>query len=62
MPTMERQGIDLPKGICRGLTDAQFDALDAASIVHEKPLTNRLGPDFKKILTKENVTARFKRM
>ena len=62
MTMMERQGIDLPKGICRGLTDAQFDALYAASIVHENPLTNRLGPDFKKILTKENVTARFKRM
>ena len=62
MAMMERQGIDLPKGICQGLTDAQYDALYGASIVHEKPLSNRLGPDFKKILTKENVIERFKRM
>lgn len=62
MLMMERQGIDLPKGICQGLTDAQYDALYGASIVHEKPLSNRLGPDFKKILTKENVIERFKSM
>lgn len=62
MTMMERQGIDLPKGICQGLTDAQYTALYEASIVHEKPLSNRLGPDFKKILTKENVIERFKRM
>ena len=62
MTMMERQGIDLPKGICLGLTDAQYDALYGASIVHEKPLSNRLGPDFKNILTKENVIGRFKRM
>ena len=62
MLMMERQNIDLPKGICQGLTDAQYDALYGASIVHEKPLSNRLGPDFKNILTKENVIERFKSM
>ena len=59
---MEKQGISLKPGICRGLTDEQYSALYEASIVHEKPLSNRLGPDFKKILTKENVIERFKRM
>ena len=62
MAMIERQGIDLPKGICQGLSDAQYTALYEASIVHEKPLINRLGPDFKKILTKENVIGRFKSM
>ena len=62
MAMIERQGIDLPKGICQGLSDAQYTALYEASIVHEKPLINRLGPDFKKILTKENVIGRFKNM
>lgn len=62
MTMMERQNIDLPKGICHGLSDAQYDALYAATIVHEKPLINRLGPDFKQIFTKENVIERFKRM
>ncbi|MBQ7609272.1 MAG: iron-containing alcohol dehydrogenase [Desulfovibrionaceae bacterium] len=62
MTMIERQHIDLPKGICNGLSDAQFDALYDASIVHEKPLSNRLGPQFKEIFTKENVIGRFKKM
>lgn len=62
MAMIDRQGIDLPKGICQGLNDDQYTALYQASIVHEKPLANRLGPDFKNILTKENVIERFKRM
>lgn len=62
MTMMERQHIDLPKGICANLTEEQFTALYEGSIVHEKPLSNRLGPDFKKIFTKENVIQRFKAM
>ncbi|MDR3361629.1 MAG: iron-containing alcohol dehydrogenase [Desulfovibrio sp.] len=62
MEMLSRQRIDLPKGICDNLTDAQYNDLYEASIVHEKPLTNKLGPDFKKILTRENVIERFKRM
>ena len=62
MTMLERQGIDLPKGLCQNLTDAQYDGLYEASIVHEKPLSNCLGPDFRNILTRENVIARFKRM
>lgn len=59
---MERQGVVLPKGLCADLDDAQYEALYAGSIVHEKPLSNHLGPDFKNILTRENVIARFRRM
>ena len=59
---MARQGIDLPKGICRNLTDEQYRQLYGASIVHEKPLSNSLGPDFKQILTLEKVTAIYKSM
>jgi len=59
---MARQGIDLPKGICRNLTDEQFQQLYGASIVHEKPLAKALGPDFKQILTLEKVTAIYKSM
>lgn len=59
---MARQKIDLPTGICRNLTDAQYNALYEASIVHEKPLINKLGPGYREILTRENVIERFKRM
>lgn len=62
MEMMAKQKIDLPKGICKNLTDAQYDALYEASIVHEKPLINKLGPKYREILTKEDVIARFKRM
>ena len=62
MMMIERQHIDLPKGICKGLTDSQYRDLYDASIVHEKPLSNRLGPNFKEIFTPENVIERFKKM
>jgi len=57
-----RNKIDLPKGICRNLTDEQYDALYQGSIVHEKPLTNALGPEFRQILTKERLVSMFKAM
>ena len=57
---IERQGVHLPTGICQGLTEEQYEGLYQGCIVHEKPLTNALGPDFKKILTKENLIERYK--
>ncbi len=62
MEMMERQHITLKKGICANLTDAQYTQLYEASIVHEKPLMNKLGEKYREILTKENVIERFKRM
>jgi 3-deoxy-alpha-D-manno-octulosonate 8-oxidase len=62
MRMLDRQKVNLPKGICSNLRAEEYDALYNGAIVHEKPLSNRLGPDFKKILTKENVIERFKRM
>ena len=59
---MAAQGVSLRKGICAGLSDEQYDQLYAASIIHEKPLTNALGPNFREILTKERVIELFKRM
>lgn len=59
---LAKQNVTLPKGLCANLTDEQYEALYASSIVHEKPLINALGPDFKSILTKEKVIALFKAM
>ena len=56
------QKIKIPKGICLNLNDIELNRLYEASIVHEKPLTNALGPDFKNILTKEKVIELFKSM
>jgi 3-deoxy-alpha-D-manno-octulosonate 8-oxidase len=62
MRMLDRQQVSLPKGICRDLSAEDYEALYAGAIVHDNSLSNRLGPDFKKILTKENVLERFKRM
>lgn len=62
MEMLKKQNIPLPKGICANLTDAQYDALYEASIVHEKPLINKLGEKYKDILTKEKVIELYKAM
>lgn len=59
---MKKQKITLKKGICANLTPEQYDQLYEASIVHEKPLMNKLGEDYRNILTKEKVTELFKSM
>ena len=59
---VEKQGVEIPEGICRDLTDEQYDQLYNSTIFHEKPLTNALGDNFKKVLTKEKVIEIFKKM
>lgn len=59
---LDRQGVTLPRGVTAGLTDAQYDRLYRASIIHEKPLCNALGDGFADILTPERVTDLFRRM
>jgi len=59
---VEKQKVEIPKGICRNLSDDQYDQLYASTVIHEKPLTNALGENFKDILTKERVIEIFKRM
>ena len=59
---VERQNITIPAGLCNGLDDNGFKALYDASIIHQKPLTNALGENYKSILTLEKVTELFKNM
>ena len=54
--------ISIPEGICANLTDSQYEQLYKATIIHEKPLTNALGNNFKSILSKEKVIEIFKKM
>ena len=44
------------------LNEEEFDKLYKATIIHEKPLTNALGEDFRNILTKNKVIEIFRRM
>ncbi|NVJ91192.1 MAG: iron-containing alcohol dehydrogenase [Methylocystaceae bacterium] len=59
---LEKQSIKLPTGLCANLTDKQHQNLYDATIVHEKPLMNALGDDFKKTLTPSTVRRIFERM
>jgi len=59
---LEKQRVTLPGGVCANLSDDEFVRLVAATVVHEKPLTNALGPDFRKVLTEDRVIDIFRRM
>jgi len=59
---VNKQRIEIPKGVCKNLTDEQYDNLYASTVIHEKPITNALGENFKEILTKEKVIDIFKKM
>jgi 3-deoxy-alpha-D-manno-octulosonate 8-oxidase len=59
---VEKQGIIIPEGICRNLSDEQYNLLYTSTVIHEKPLTNALGENFKEVLTKEKVIEIFRMM
>ena len=58
----EKQGIEIPKGIGANLSDETYLVLYNSTVIHEKPLSNALGNNFKEQLTLEKVTEIFKRM
>jgi len=57
-----KQGVEIPEGVARNLSDEEYDALYAATIIHEKPLTNALGEGYRDILTKAVVKKIFQKM
>ncbi|MDR2076302.1 MAG: iron-containing alcohol dehydrogenase [Desulfovibrio sp.] len=59
---LARQKVRLPKGICADLTEDQYEALYQGTIIHEKPLANALGEDFRAILTRPKVMELFRKM
>ena len=59
---VKKQGVHIPEGVCRNLTEDQYQQLYASTVVHEKPLTNALGEEFKKTLTPSKVREIFMRM
>jgi len=58
----QKQGIEIPKGIASNLDDETYLKLYNSTVIHEKPLLNALGANFKNMLTLEKVTEIFKRM
>lgn len=58
----EAQNITIPRGIAANLSDEQYLQLYNSTVIHEKPLINALGENFKQILTLEKATELFKKM
>ena len=58
----KRQGVDIPAKVCHGLDERQMEDLFAATIIHEKPLTNALVDGYRKVLSSEKVSSIFRRM
>lgn len=58
----EKQGIKIPKGIAANLDEETYKKLYNSTVIHEKPLSNALGDNFKEILSYKKVKEIFKRM
>lgn len=58
----EKQGINIPKGIAANLDEEVYQKLYNSTVIHEKPLSNALGDNFKEILNYEKVKEIFKKM
>ena len=59
---VKKQNIELPQNVCSELTDAEYDQLYEAILIHEKPLTNALGVAFRNILTPHKVREIFEKI
>jgi 3-deoxy-alpha-D-manno-octulosonate 8-oxidase len=59
---VEKQEIEIPERVCHGLSDEQYDQLYRSTILHEKPLTNMLGKNFREILSAQKVKEIFLKM
>lgn len=58
----EKQKVSIPKDICKDLSDTEFKSLYDSALMHEKPLNNAFGENFKKALPIEKVVEIFKLM
>jgi 3-deoxy-alpha-D-manno-octulosonate 8-oxidase len=59
---VKKQKVSIPMGVCKNLTQDQYDQLYRATIIHEKPLANALGREFRNILTPEKTKEIFQAM
>lgn len=59
---VEKNQIDIPQGICKGLTDEQFETMINVSIGMKPLWENALGKDWEKIMTREKLRALFEKL
>jgi 3-deoxy-alpha-D-manno-octulosonate 8-oxidase len=59
---VDKNNIDIPKGICSGLTDEQFEAMINVSIGMKPLWENALGKDWEKIMTRDKLRALYEKL
>jgi 3-deoxy-alpha-D-manno-octulosonate 8-oxidase len=59
---VEKNQIDIPVGICKGLTDEQFDTMINVSLGMKPLWENALGKDWEKIMTREKLRALYEKL
>jgi len=59
---MDRQGIDLPRNLISGVTEAQMETMVDVALVLEPLWENALGKDWKRIMTREKIRQLYQNM
>jgi 3-deoxy-alpha-D-manno-octulosonate 8-oxidase len=59
---VKKNGVDIPSGITKGLTDEQFETMINVSIGMKPLWENALGKDWEKIMTRQKLRALFERL
>jgi 3-deoxy-alpha-D-manno-octulosonate 8-oxidase len=59
---VEKNKIEIPQGICKGLTDDQFEKMIDVSMVMKPLWENALGKDWEKIMTREKLRKLYERL
>jgi 3-deoxy-alpha-D-manno-octulosonate 8-oxidase len=59
---VEKSRIDIPQGICKGLTDDQFDTMIDVSLGMKPLWENALGKDWEKKMTRDRLRALYERL
>jgi 3-deoxy-alpha-D-manno-octulosonate 8-oxidase len=59
---VEKNKIDIPQGICKGLTDEQFEIMMNVSLGLKPLWDNALGKDWEKVMTREKLRKLFERL
>ncbi len=59
---VDKNGVEIPTGICKGLTDEQYDKMIDVSMGMKPLWENALGKDWEKIITREKLRALYEKL
>src|SRR5215207_8914744 len=59
---VEKNGIEIPQGICKGLNDEQFESMITVSMGMKPLWENALGKDWEKVMTREKLRKLYEKL